>query len=622
MSSPRLTAAPTRDSAKFSDRRLVALLGGFLTPYWKQMVLVFLLLLIVTMMTALLPYLVQLVVDGPIHAGDLAGLYPYAATYFLAIFVLFGARFAHTYLLQTVGQSVLVRIRQALFEHLMRMEMSYFQRTPLGHIVSRLTNDIEAVTELLSTSIVMVVSNMITLVGLVVAMLLINWRLALLAFSVLPVMAVMSVYFRRKIRAAAARFHRLMAEYQAFLNEQFNGMLVIQLFGREAQSRAEFDVINRGYRDLHLNLRDSFTRFSSALQVLTVFGVALLLYGGGRGVLAEWATQGMLIAFLQYTSLSFEPILQLAEQFAQIQQALSAGERIADVLAMEPGIRSSAEPKELVEFRQTVQFENLSFHYHETTPVLRDINLCIESGQRVAIVGATGAGKTTLASLLARVYDVKGGAIRLDGVDLRELPLEDLPRFVSLVPQNPYIFNGTIADNLRLFDDGISEERMRSAAETACAALFIEQLNDGYEQRLLPGGANLSDGQRQLLALARALIHSPASILILDEATSNIDTETEEYIQRGLEQTLRGRTSITIAHRLSTVREADRILVMHEGGIVEDGPHEELLALGGLYAELYQRQFAEHEAEETELGQEANHAHQRAQHSANTAEQR
>lgn len=578
-----------------SDRHLFAVLGGYLTPYWVQLLLVFALLLVVTAMTALLPYLVQVAVDGPITQGNLVNLYPYVAAYFGAILVLFGARFAHTFLLQTVGQSVLMKIRQSMFERLIQMELSYFQRTPVGHFVSRLTNDIEAVTELLSTSIVMVVSNMITLIGLVVTMILINWRLALLVFYVLPVMAAISIYFRRKIRAAASRFHRLMAEYQAFLNEQFNGMLVIQLFNREAQSQAEFEVVNSGYRDLHMVIRDSFTRYSSTLQLLAAGGVSILLFGGGNGVLAGWATLGTLIAFIQYSRLSYEPIQQLAEQFAQIQQALSAGERIADVLAMEPNIRSPKNPKSISKFTQTVQINDMSFYYHETKPVLNQLNLQILSGQRIAIVGATGAGKTTLASLIARMFDIKEGSICLDDIDLRELPLEELPRFVSLVPQNPYIFNGSIADNLRLFDESITEDQLREAAVTACADPFIRELNGGYDHHLLPGGADLSDGQRQLLALARALVHSPASILILDEATSNIDTETEEYIQRGLEQSLKGRTSITIAHRLSTVRDADRILVMSEGNIVEDGTHEELLRLDGIYAELYERQFAHHE---------------------------
>jgi ATP-binding cassette subfamily B protein len=425
--------------------------------------------------------------------------------------------------------------------------------------------------------------------------------LALLGLCLMPVMAGLTWFFRRKIRDTSSLFHKVVAEYLAFINEQFNGMLVVQLFGRQAISRSEFDEINRKYRDVHLHLRDIYTVYMSLLQILTTVGLAIVLYGGGRGVLAGWATLGMLIAFIQYTRRSFEPILQLSDQFTQIQTALSAGERIARMLRVEPEIRDPDDPASIDTFTGAITFEHVDFGYEPGNLVLRNVNLHIPAGQRVAVVGATGAGKTSLAGLLARFYDVDAGRVLIDGVDVRDLRLSDLRRYVSVVPQNPYCFNGTIADNLRLFDERITREQMIAASQAARASAFIERLQDDYDYELLPGGANLSQGQRQLLALARALLHNPNSILVLDEATSSIDTETEELIQEGLQHVLKNRTSLVIAHRLSTVRDADLILVMQRGQVVEDGRHDALLRLGGLYARLYQRQFAQ-----LELDQETN----------------
>lgn len=581
-------------TSQVTDRYLFWMLGKFLAPFWREIVLVFLMLIGVTALSLLPPYLTQRAVDGPITAGDLNGLIPYGIVYFAAVVGLFVLRFGHTYLLQTVGQNVLVNLRQALFEHILRQDMRFFNTTPVGQIVARLSNDIEALTELLSTSIVVVVSNLVTMVGIIIVMFIINWQLALLGLFVLPIMTLLTVYFRRRIRSQSSLYHRIIGEYLAFINEQFNGMLVVQLFGRQNVSRKEFDHINQQVRDSHMNLRDMYTTYSSSLQLLTTLGLALVLYGGGQGVLAGWATLGMLISFIQYTRRSFEPIMQLAEQFTQIQTALAAGERIARMLRLEPGILDASQPKKIEHFQQSITFDHVTFSYEAGNPVLKDVSLHVEPGQRIAVVGATGAGKTSLAGLLARFHDVNEGRVLIDNVDVRDLALADLRRYVNVVPQNPYCFNGTIADNLRLFDNSISDEVMKKAARAACAAPFIERLPDSYNYQLLPGGANLSQGQRQLLALARALIHSPNSILVLDEATSNIDTETEELIQEGLSHVLKNRTSLIIAHRLSTVREADRILVMQRGRIIEDGTHEDLLHHNGLYAQLYRRQFAQH----------------------------
>lgn len=590
---------PTSPEEKVSDRYLTGMLARFLAPYWLQLLIVFALLLVATGMTLVLPLIVQRAVDGPIAAKDSNGIVPYGLAYFAAIIVMATARLAHTYILQDVGQRALVAIRQTLFSHILRQDMRFFNKTPVGLIVSRLSNDIDAMTELLSTSIVMVASNMVTLIGIVVVMFAINWRLALLGLSMLPIMVVATVYFRVRIRHASDEFHKVVGEYLAFINEQFNGMLIVQLFGRQETSRAGLDKVNRRYRDVHMSLRDYYTYYASILQILTTLGLAVVLYGGGNGVLAGWATLGMLIAFIDYTRRSFDPILQLAEQFSQIQTALAAGERIARMLHLESEIAEPVQPAQINWVERSFQFDHVNFGYEPERFVLRDVNFSVPTGQRVAIVGATGAGKTSLAGLLARFYDVNEGHVMIDGVDVRNLSLADLRRFVTVVPQNPYCFNGTIADNLRLFEPSITYEQMKDAARTACADKFIEKLPGGYDFELLPGGANLSQGQRQLLALARALLHNPDSILILDEATSSIDTETEAYIQEGLKHVLEKRTSLVIAHRLSTIREVDRILVMQRGQVIEDGTHLQLLKRNGVYAQLYRRQFEEVETEKS-----------------------
>lgn len=589
----RLESLADTESSQITDRFLAGMLIRFLSPYKWSIVWVFILLIAVTGLTLLLPILVQRSVDGPITSGNLEGLIPYGILYFVTIAVIFALRFWHTYALQTIGQNALVTLRQTLYEHILRQDMRFFNTTPVGQLVSRLSNDIDALTELLSTSIVMVASSLITLIGIIVTMFLLNWRLALLALVVMPVMIWATVYFRRKMRAATTRYHKMVATYLAFINEQFGGMLIVQLFGRQMQSRAEFQAISQALRDIHSEWRDHFTSYGSVLQFLTSVGFAIVLYGGGQGVLAGWASLGILIAFIEYTRRSFEPIILLSEQIAQIQTALSAGERIARMLRVEPEIRDPEVAAPVAARVHEFAFEHVTFGYEDEHPVLRDVNFHVPAGQRVAIVGATGAGKTSLAGLLARFYDVDSGRILIDGADVRSYRLEDLRRIVTVVPQNPYCFDGTIADNLRLFDPSITFEQMERAAQIASAAPFIERLPGGYDYPLLPGGANLSQGQRQLLALARALIHSPESILVLDEATSNIDTETEALIQRALDSILRARTSLIIAHRLSTIRDADRIIVLQRGQIVEEGTHDSLLSSNGVYASMYQRQFDE-----------------------------
>jgi ATP-binding cassette subfamily B protein len=590
---PNTAATPAE--TKITDRALLWMLGRFLRPFVPHLLSIGVMLVIVSFLSLLPPLLIQRAVDGPISNGELSGLLPIAVIYLSIVPVMFGVRFLYTYMLQTVGQNALVNVRQQLFEHIMKLDMRYFNNTPVGQIVSRLSSDVESLTELLSTSIVMVLSNGITLVGLVIAMLLLNWQLAIFGLAVLPFMFAATVYFRNGIRSGSSELHRIVAEYLAYTNERFNGMMIVQLFGLQNQSRREFDEVNTAHRNVHMTLRDYYTYFASVNMGLSALGLALVLVGGGLGTASGWATVGMTLAMIQYTRRTQEPILMLVEQFSQIQMALAAGERMARLLQTLPEIVEAERPLDMPTGPLSVTFDHVTFGYSPDNPVLRDIDLHIPARQRVAIVGATGAGKTSLAGLLARFYDVQEGSVRINDVDIRRLANEDLRKLVMVVPQNPYCFHGTIADNLKLWDDSITDEAMHKAAEVACAAPFIKAIPEAYDFQLLPGGGNLSQGQRQLLALARALLHSPDSVLVLDEATSSIDTETELLIQRGLEQVLSNRTSIVIAHRLSTIRDSDRILVMSHGKIIEQGSHDELLAQGGAYSNLYERQFVDEE---------------------------
>ncbi len=432
----------------------------------------------------------------------------------------------------------------------------------------------------------------VTLIVVVGVMLATNWRLSLLALSILPVVTVATRYFRQRIRNSSSGERSALARISSFMNEYLHGLTVVQLFGHQAASEQEYDTYNSRYRAALILLRRHSAFFLSVQEILAAVGMGLILYGGGRGVLAGWATLGTLVAFIQYTERAFQPIINLSQEYNSIQIGLGAAERIYRMLSRKAEVLSPATATPLAQLRGEIEFKNIHFYYNPTEPVLQGVSLLIPAGQSLAIVGATGAGKSSLVSLLARYYDPTQGEITIDGVEIRQLSLDDLRRAVTVVPQDPVCLEGTIAHNIRLFRESVSDDEVRQAAEVSNAAKFIEQLPGGYDFHVLPGGANLSQGQRQLLALARALALSPNAVLALDEATSSIDTATEALIQEALGRILRTRTSLVIAHRLSTVRNADRIIVMEHGRIVEDGNHASLLALDGYYARLCQHQFA------------------------------
>jgi len=591
-------SAPDDDPATPTsyDWTLFVRLLRYLRPHKLLVASAFLLILAMAALDLVGPYLTKVAIDGPIAHGDARGLTGIATLFVAALLGAYVVRFAQTYLMQMTGQQIMLDMRREIFGHLQRLHVAYFDQNPVGRLMTRVTTDVDAVNELFTSGVVTVFGDLFTLFGIMGVMLALDWRLALVTFAVLPLFFLVTDWFRRGARESFRETRKWVARIGAFLQENLSGMSVVQLFRRESRNLEAFSEINRAHADANMRALYYYAVFYPAIEFLAILAIALiLLYGGGQ-VLAGGLTLGALVAFIQYSERFWRPISDLSEKFNILQAAMASSERIFLLLDTKAEVASPEEPRRPEGFRGRVAFEDVWFSYGGATSddfVLREISFSVAAGRSLALVGATGAGKTSIISLLTRFYDVQRGRVTLDGIDVRDLDPRDLRSALALVLQDVHLFSGTIASNIRLGSD-ISQDRVEAAARAVGAHRFIEALPKGYDTEVKERGATLSVGQKQLLSFARALAHDPR-VLILDEATSSVDTETEQLIQEALRVLLRGRTAIVIAHRLSTIQHVDEILVMHKGRVRERGTHQELLAARGLYFRLYQLQYKDQE---------------------------
>ena len=558
------------------------------------------------------PYLVKLVIDRYIPARDAGGLSIVAGVYVAVLAGSFALDYAQTWVLQLTGQRIMFDLRMQIYEHLQRLDLRFYDRNPVGRLMTRVTTDVDVLNDLFTSGVISIFGDLFTLVGIMAMMIWLDWRLAIVAFSVLPLIWIVTQWFRRNVRESYRTVRIWIARINAYLQERITGMATVQLFRRETRDFEEFDRIDRTYRDANVQSIFYYAVFYPVIELISALAAALILWVGGGWVLAGVLTLGSLVASLQYSSRFFRPISDMSEKFNVLQGAMASSERIfqlldtpVEIVSGGPARSAPHEQRYRPSLGQSgadlpgprlgrIAFENVTFSYVPEETVLRNVSFTVDPGQRVAIVGATGSGKTTIVSLLLRFYDVQEGRITIGGVDIREMDLQELRSLFGLVLQDVHLFSGTIGGNVRLGNDAIDEAAVRRAVTAVHASGFIDRLPAGLDTPVAERGATLSVGQKQLLSFARALAFDPP-VLVLDEATSSVDTETELLIRDALNVVMRGRTTIAIAHRLSTIQDMNRILVLHKGELRESGTHQELLAHRGIYHRLYQLQFKDKE---------------------------
>ena len=616
---------------KAYDSRLMKRLLGYLRPYRWQVALALIAIVLKACADVIGPYLTKVAIDkylaqrteshSPLDrflsSNPMRGIAQIAAMYVGILLFSFVLEFVQTYVMQWAGQKVMFDLRSQIFRHLQRLHVAFYDRNPVGRLVTRVTTDVDALNEMFTSGVVSIFEDIFVLIGIIVIMLNMSWRLALITFAVLPVIFFATGLFRKAVRESYRRIRVAIARINAYLQEHVTGIVVLQLFNREKKSYDRFKDINRVHMDAYKDAIMAHAVYYPVVEVLSAIAIASVIWFGGGQVIRQTVTLGVLVAFIQYAQRFFRPIQDLSEKYNILQSAMASSERIFKLLDTPAEIVTPIHPKS-PEGPGRIEFDHVWFAYRTMAQaaeeaaakgeklqfaadaqddfdwVLRDVSFSIDPGETAAFVGHTGAGKTTIISLLLRFYDVQRGAIRIDGVDIRDMDLADLRRRFGVVLQDPFLFSGTLADNIRLGSRWIEDEAIQEAAEQVNVADFIRSLPAGFAEEVRERGSTLSTGQKQLISFARALAHDP-KILILDEATSSVDTETEFRVREALTRMVEGRTSIVIAHRLSTIQRADKIVVMHKGRVREIGSHQELLAHRGIYWKLYQLQYKDQE---------------------------
>lgn len=592
-----------KENAKGLDTRLLRRIVSYLMPYKGWVLLAFITVMTAAYLDPLVPKLIQVTIDRDIVNRDMQGLQRMIVILFALLAAEGFLSFVNAYLTQWIGQQAIFDLRTKLYRHLQRQSLRFFDSRPIGQLITRVTSDVESLSQVLSAGVVTILGDLFKLIFIAWFMFRLDWRLALVTISVMPIMIYATFWFKQRVRDAYRDTRKQVARLNSFLQEHVTGMRIVQLFGREEEEMQRFKGINDDHQQAHIKTIFYFALFWPMVDLVASAALGLIIWYGGLSAMVGGVTVGVLIAFIQYARRFFEPIRNLSDQFNTLQSAMAGAERIFGLLDTDMAIMESDEPADWPQVSGRIEFEGVWFSYDpeidvqddEAAWILRDVSFAVEPGQSLAIVGATGAGKTTIINLLLRFYDIQRGRILVDGIDITTLPLATLRHNVGLVLQDVFLFSGTVRDNVTLRNPDLEDEAIHLAADAIGASAFIARLSNGYDQDVRERGMTLSHGQRQLLSFLRALVHDPR-ILVLDEATSSVDTETEEVIQKALTTLMKGRTSIAIAHRLSTVQHADQILVMHRGQVRERGTHQQLIASDGLYRRLYELQYKEQEA--------------------------